>query len=78
MRYRFYDANNVIVMETQWPIFEDYDPVCQSFFVVNEDKARAILIRRDDVEGFEDYHANIEGREPFSWVQKTVRMEKVQ
>lgn len=76
MLYKFYDENNQIVMETEFPIFEDYDPICQSFFVAEEADARAILIRNDEQEGFENYHANLEGREGFTWLTKTVRMEK--
>ena len=75
--YKFYDENNNLVMETDYPVFEDYDPVCQSFFVTDEEKARAIQIRNDEQEGFESYHANIEGREGFPWLEKTVRMEKI-
>lgn len=74
--YRFYDENGNLVMETQWPIFEDYDPVCGSFFVTDEYKARAILICTEEDETSEPYHANLEGRNPFPWLEKTVRMEK--
>jgi len=74
--YKFYDENGNLVMETDYPVFEDYDPICRSFYVVEEDQARAILIRNDEQAGFESYHANIEGREAFSWLEKTVRMEK--
>lgn len=75
--YRFYDENGKLVMEAQRPIFEDYDPVCGSFFVVEEEAARAVIVYDTSEEpAFEPYHANLEGRNPFPWLKKTVRMEK--
>ena len=75
MIYRFYDGET-LVMATQYPIFEDYDPKVQAFYCVSEDKAKAILVRPEGDEDFETYHANIEGKEGFPWLRKTLRMEK--
>ena len=74
MIYRFFDGDRC-VMETEYPIFEDYDEKVQSFYVVDEAHARAILVRPEGDHQFESYDANIQGREGFPWLEKTLRME---
>ena len=77
--YAIYELDGTLITKTEHPCFELYNPVVQSFYVATEETGRAILVypNGQESEGEEEvisYHANIEGREPFSWLEKTVRV----
>ena len=79
--YAIYELDGTLITKTEHPCFELYNPVVQSFYVATEETGRAILVypNGQESEGEEEvisYHANIFGRQPFDWLEKTVRVER--
>lgn len=71
--YEIYNEDGKLILVTDSPAWQDYDPVVQSFYSVTEDQAQAIYVPQEDAEPF---YANIKGRESFSWLQRTVTVKK--
>ena len=81
--YAIYELDGTLITKTEYPCFALYDEVVKSFYVATEETGRAILIDLNDYskeipseEYIDPYHANIEGREPFPWLEKTVKVIK--
>ena len=74
--YKIYE-NGTLIQQSELPTFEVEDKTSYHSFVYEPDfkKARAVLVQ-PDAEGEEAFHANIEGREPYDWVNRTVEVVK--
>lgn len=66
--------NDKLIGGTAFPNWQAYDEVMQSFYCVDEANARAILIQMED--GTDSFYANLEGKEPYSWLDRTVAVVK--
>lgn len=71
--YEIYDENGELILVTDSPLWQDYDPIVQSFYAVTEDEAKAIYVPQENAEAF---YANIKGKESFSWLPRTVTVKK--
>ena len=65
------------IQQAELPTFEVEDRTSYHSFVYEPDfaKARAVMVQPDD--GSDPFHANIEGREPYDWLERTVEIEVV-
>lgn len=72
MGYKIYDMEGSLIMETEHPAFGKWDPAMKSFYDVPEDQAEVIVVRPQNLD---DYYANIEGKEMYSWLP-TVKVVK--
>ena len=70
--YEIYDENGVLILVTDSPAWQKYDPIVQSFYAVTEDEAEAIHVPQEE----ESFYANIKGRESYSWLPRTVTVKK--
>lgn len=70
--------NGVVLQQSELPTFEVEDKTSYHSFVYEPDfaKARAVMVQPDDVEQ-ESFHANIQGREPYDWLERTVEVVEV-
>lgn len=71
--YNIYE-NGILIQTVDEPMWQAYDERAESFYCVEENEARAILIQ---IENEEPYYANIEGKEGYSWLTRTVTVQKV-
>ena len=55
--YKFYDSSNVLVMETQNPVWVKWDKKVKSFKVCKYEEKEAVLIQTDQ----DQYEASIQG-----------------
>ena len=67
--------NGTLILSTQYPQWQAYDEKVKSFYCVLEADARAILIQPEE-EGAESFYANIEGKDGYSWLTRTVEVRK--
>lgn len=69
--------HGIVIQQSDLPTFEVEDETSHHAFKYEPDfeKARAVLVQ-PDAEGEEAFHANIEGREPYDWVNRTVEVVK--
>lgn len=70
----FIYENGLLILQTQFPNWQAYDEVMRSFYCVDEVNAQAILIQMED--GTEPFYANLEGKEGYSWLIRTVSVVK--
>ena len=69
--------NGVVLQQSELPTFEIEDKTSYHAFVYEPDfeKARAVMVQPDD--GSESFHANIKGKEGYSWLTRTVTVQKL-
>ena len=59
--YKFYDLDNVLVMETQNPVWINWDRKAKSFKVCKINEREGVLIQREEDNEFYSYEASIQG-----------------
>ena len=59
--YKFYDMNNVLVMETQNPVWIKWDKKVKSFKVCEYAEREGVLIQGGEGDEHYSYNASIEG-----------------
>lgn len=71
--YKIYE-NRTLIQQSELPTFEVEDKTSYHSFVYEPDfaKARAVMVQPDD--GGDSFHANIAGREPYDWLERTVEV----
>ena len=74
--YNIYEKG-FLIQQSELPTFEVEDRTSYHSFVYEPDfgKARAVMVQPDD--GSDQFHANIEGREPYDWLERTVEIRRI-
>ena len=73
--YDIIDENGQLIVSTEYPQWQAWDEQAQSFYCTFEKDAHAILVRPEE-ENAESFYANIEGKDGYPWLTKTVRVVK--